>query len=401
MSFDADVIVVGGGLAGLSASLTAVREGLSVLVLERGEFSGAKNVSGGRMYVHALRQLVDISEAPLERPITKETYLIKCSNRTISFSFSDPESRNSYSVLRAKFDSWLAKKAEEEGVIISYNTLVLGAEREDGGMTVRTNRGDLRAPLVIEADGVTAGISRSLGLRKLEPHSLMLGVKEVVKLEGPPEEGEARVLVGFVGELLGGAFMYTNEDTLSLGATVKINSLQEGNKMARDLVEEIRESLGVTGEVLEYSAHLIPYYGYDKLPPLHAPNLLVTGDAAGLLINDGFVIRGMDLAIGSGMIAGKAAKRILSEGKPQDTSVYERMLRESFVLKDMYTARRAFTLMNEERLFRRYPELLCDVLARMFKVEGERKRLLEVVQEEASKRGLTLTKLARDLVKVM
>lgn len=77
------------------------------------------------------------------------------------------------------------------------------------------------------------------------------------------------------------------------------------------------------------------------------------------------------------------------------------MLRESFVLKDMYTARRAFTLMNEERLFRRYPELLCDVLARMFKVEGERKRLLEVVQEEASKRGLTLTKLVRDLVKVM
>lgn len=53
MSFDADVIVVGGGLAGLSAGITANREGLSTLILERGEYSGAKNVSGGGcMFTH-------------------------------------------------------------------------------------------------------------------------------------------------------------------------------------------------------------------------------------------------------------------------------------------------------------------------------------------------------------
>lgn len=80
MSFDADVIIVGGGLAGLSAAITANREGLSTIVLERGEYSGAKNVSGGRMYVHALLQLFPdaLERAPLERPVTKETYEIYC-----------------------------------------------------------------------------------------------------------------------------------------------------------------------------------------------------------------------------------------------------------------------------------------------------------------------------------
>ncbi|ABP94510.1 MULTISPECIES: FAD-dependent oxidoreductase [Metallosphaera] len=401
MSFDADVIVVGGGLAGLSAGITANREGLSTLILERGEYSGAKNVSGGRMYVHALKSLVNLEEAPLEKPIVRETYEITCGEKRLTFSFYDPNTRNSYSVLRAKFDPWLAKKAEEEGVLVMYETLVHDAVRENQGITVRTSRGDLRAKLVIEADGVTAGVSRYLGLRSLSPDSLMLGVKEVIKPDSVPEEGEARVLVGYLNGLLGGGFMYVNKDTLSIGATVKVNSLQKERVLARDIVEDLRTKLGVEGEILEYSAHLIPYYGYTKLPPLTAPNLLVTGDAAGFLINDGFVIRGMDLAIGSGIVAGRAAKKILDLGDPSNTKIYEDMLQESFVMKDLKTASRAFQLMNNERLFKVYPELFCRVLSRMFTVEGERKTLMTVFQEEVKRDGLTLTQVVRDLTKVM
>ncbi|MEM4080264.1 MAG: FAD-dependent oxidoreductase, partial [Metallosphaera sp.] len=198
-----------------------------------------------------------------------------------------------------------------------------------------------------------------------------------------------------------GAFSYVNKDTISLGATVKVNSLQSERVLARDLVELVREKLGIEGDILEYSAHLIPYYGYDKLPPVYAPNLLITGDAAGLLINDGFVIRGMDLAIGSGMIAGRAAKKILDQGDPTKTQVYEEMLNDSFVMKDMIIARRAFSLMNNERLFNAYPEILCSVLSRMFTVSGNRQRLLNVLIEEIKKRDLTLTETVKDLMEVL
>ncbi|HOU77777.1 MAG TPA: FAD-dependent oxidoreductase, partial [Syntrophales bacterium] len=43
-----DVIVVGAGLAGLAAAYTLADKGVEVLLLERGDYPGAKNVTGGR-----------------------------------------------------------------------------------------------------------------------------------------------------------------------------------------------------------------------------------------------------------------------------------------------------------------------------------------------------------------
>ncbi|NLP25566.1 MAG: FAD-dependent oxidoreductase, partial [Syntrophomonadaceae bacterium] len=69
-----DVIVVGGGLAGLAAAYTLAQEDLEVLVLERGDYSGAKNVTGGRLYLNPVRDLFpDLwKKAPLERFIAHE-----------------------------------------------------------------------------------------------------------------------------------------------------------------------------------------------------------------------------------------------------------------------------------------------------------------------------------------
>ncbi len=43
-----DAIIVGAGLAGSVAALVLAREGAQVLVIERGNSAGAKNVTGGR-----------------------------------------------------------------------------------------------------------------------------------------------------------------------------------------------------------------------------------------------------------------------------------------------------------------------------------------------------------------
>lgn len=140
-------------------------------------------------------------------------YIVK----KITFSF-EHKTKNSYTVLRAKFDQWLAKEAENEGVLISYSTLVTNARREGNYIIVETNRGELKAPLVIDAGGVTAPVLRYLGIKKLEPKTLMLGVKEVIdkRPDLPQDEGEARTIVGLLNGLKGGGFIYTNKDTLSL-----------------------------------------------------------------------------------------------------------------------------------------------------------------------------------------
>ena len=46
---DYDAIVVGAGLAGSTAAYCMAKAGLSVLILERGDTAGSKNVTGGRL----------------------------------------------------------------------------------------------------------------------------------------------------------------------------------------------------------------------------------------------------------------------------------------------------------------------------------------------------------------
>jgi electron transfer flavoprotein-quinone oxidoreductase len=405
LSFDADLIIVGGGLAGLSAGITAVKEGLNVILLERGEYSGAKNVSGGRLYIHSLLKLIPdaLERAPLERPITKETFEFYCGEKRLYFSFEEKGKKNSFSVLRAKFDRWLASEAESMGLLISYSTLVLNAYREGEGITLETNRGTLKAPLVIDASGVTSIVFRSLGLRKFAPDKWLLGVKEVIKTDVnlPEDEGEAKIIVGIIKGVKGGGFVYTNKDTLSIGMAVTFDSLPKSEVAAKDLVELYRQKLGIEGEVLEYSAHAIPYYGYKNLPPIYDKNVIAVGDSAGFVVNDGFTVHGMDLAIASGTIAGLASKKIIELHDYSRTDIYYTMLKESFILKHLELAWNRFNVINKAYTLSTYPEILCEVLSSMFTVEENRNTLIEEALVKLKEKGIGLTQAVVDLWKML
>ena len=53
-----DAIIVGGGLAGCSAAIVLARAGKEVLMIERGDYCGAKNMTGGRLYGHSLEKII-------------------------------------------------------------------------------------------------------------------------------------------------------------------------------------------------------------------------------------------------------------------------------------------------------------------------------------------------------
>ena len=113
---DFDAIIVGGGCAGSVAAYTLASAGKAVLVVERGNYAGAKNMTGGRIYAHSLAKVFpDYQDAPLQRKITHERISLMSpdSNFTIDYASRDleAEGNESYSVLRGPFDQWLAEKA--------------------------------------------------------------------------------------------------------------------------------------------------------------------------------------------------------------------------------------------------------------------------------------------------
>ena len=126
-----DVIVVGAGPAGITSAYVLAKAGLEVILIERGPYPGSKNIFGGVLYTTVLNRLIPNfwEEAPVERHIKGiEIFLISEVNalsiKVQSEEHNKPPYNNSFTVSRAKFDSWYAQKAEAAGALLINDTVV-------------------------------------------------------------------------------------------------------------------------------------------------------------------------------------------------------------------------------------------------------------------------------------
>ena len=111
------------------------------------------------------------------------------------------------------------------------------------------------------------------------------------------------------------------------------------------------------------------------MPTLFTDGMLVVGDAAGLALNMGIIVRGMDLAIASGVIGAEAIKAAGRKNNysAQSLATYKTMLDNSFVLKDLRTFRNVWRILNNRRLFTQYPDLMSELLIDLMSVGVEPK----------------------------
>ncbi|MDR0514579.1 MAG: FAD-dependent oxidoreductase [Coriobacteriaceae bacterium] len=409
---DFDVIIVGAGPAGSVAASVLAKEGKSVLVIERGAYAGAKNMTGGRLYSHALKKLFPQfeEEAPLERKITHEKISLISAQGNTTLDFTSPAlgiaGQDSYSVLRAPFDQWLASQAEAAGAEYIYGIAVESLIIEDGRVCgVCAGDDMIRAHVTILADGVNSLLAASAGLgAKLSPHRMAVGVKEVIELPEQviedrflcePQEGCAWLFVGDATKgHVGGGFLYTNRGSLSLGIVATLSDLCKSRVPIYQMLEDFKNHPAMrpvlkNGKTVEYSGHLIPEGGYRMVPTLYGNGCMVAGDAAMLCMNLGYQVRGMDLAIASGECSAHAAREALETGRydKEALSSYEGRLRESFVLRDMQASADFPDFMEStSRLFKGYPEMCQAIFQSLFVVDGKPgrplgKKLLSPVKE--------------------
>ncbi|MCU6340561.1 FAD-dependent monooxygenase [Escherichia coli] len=185
-----DAIVVGAGVAGSVAALVMARAGLDVLVIERGDSAGCKNMTGGRLYAHTLEAIIPgfAASAPVERKVTREkiSFLTEESAVTLDFHREQPDvpQHASYTVLRNRLDPWLMEHAEQAGAQFIPGVRVDALVREGNKVTgVQAGDDILEANVVILADGVNSMLGRSLGMVPAsDPHHYAVGVKEVIGL---------------------------------------------------------------------------------------------------------------------------------------------------------------------------------------------------------------------------
>jgi electron transfer flavoprotein-quinone oxidoreductase len=206
----------------------------------------------------------------------------------------------------------------------------------------------------------------------------------------------------------GGGFLYTNRESISLGVVIDSMALKKAKMPLADIAENIKfhpsiAPLIADGELMEYSAHLIPEGGIKTVPRLYGDGYMIVGDAAGLAINNGFTVRGMDYAIISGIAAADTAVAALAEGDCTAGALkkYETLL-QSNVLRDMETFRHTHDFMvSTPALYTTYPAILEDIVRNIFTIDGARSdRLTKILRRSIFDR-VTPWKLLRDWIKGM
>ena len=284
-----DVVIIGGGSAGLAALKHLSSIGIQSVLIEAGSTIGTKNVSGGILYsknpqigkVYNVDEIFEnfLQEKPWERQITK--YILNCvsKDKVLSIDLTDSheyQSNFGCSVLLNKLNSWFAKQSLEVaerlggGIISGVHVRNISWDDERGKTIIQTDElDDFEAKAVIASDGVNSEVAEITGARKkFSPSELYQGVKVVVKLPEEiieerfnliPGEGTAHIFAGDVtlGHI-GGGFLYTNINSLSAGVVCHYDSLISNPTGPNNLVNALLNNPFVK-EYIKDEVALEPY----------------------------------------------------------------------------------------------------------------------------------------------
>lgn len=422
-----DVVVVGAGPAGACAATVLARAGRNVLLLERGPFAGSKNMYGGVVYPRILDDLHPRwwEEAPIQRWVVRRSTMLLTDTQALTVDFRTQAwgrpPYNGATAYRPDFDHWLAGKADADGAQLLCSTTVTGLLRDPAGTVigVRTDRpdGDIRADVVIACDGVNSFLAKEAGLHgPVDAHHYTVGVKETIALPKTviderfgvrDREGVDIEIVGGTGGVNGGAFVYTNLDTLAVGVVLELPKLAAQQRRPEEIIAGLKAHPAIAplvegGEVRELSAHVIPEAGVTMMPKMTGDGMLVAGDAAALCLAAGIWLEGVNFAMASGIYAAEAVLEGLAAGDTSRAGLagYERRLNDTFVLRDHRKLRHAPKLVLSDRVQHLYPQLVANTVEAMFRVDNPTPKpgLRRILAGERKRLGIRRRDLLRDAV---
>ena len=378
-----DVVVVGGGPAGLAAAIRIkqLAAGASVCLVEKGSEVGAHILSGAVIESRALDELIPDwrdKGAPLDTPTTEDRVLYLTERRSFKVPMLGtvmPHMANhgNYIVSLGNVCRWLAEQAEALGVeiypgfaaaeLLERDGRIVGVATGDMGVTREGEHGanfaagmELHASYTLFAEGCRGSLSKQLmqrfGLRKgIDPQTYGLGIKELWEI--PAEQHRPGLVQHTFGWPLdrrtyGGSWLYHfGENLVSYGFVVGLDYantwLSPFDEMQRLKTHKAVATHLEGGKRLSYGARALSEGGLQSVPRLSFPGGALMGDAAGFLNVP--KIKGTHAAMKSGMLAAEAVVDALQGGRQAEPKSYTRKVRESWLwreLRDVRNVRPAF-----------------------------------------------------------
>lgn len=376
---DYDCIVVGAGPAGATAAYFMAKAGLSVLLLERGPYPGAKNCGGSSIVTEPINELFPEfwAELPYDRLVTTQAYWLLTADAAIGAAFESQAFRhapyNRLTVKRNALYSWLCHKARHAGATLQFNQLVTDILFEkQRAIGVAVGGCQVRSRAVILAEGAAAALARRYAFVPASHwQTLAFYVKETYALSAEAIESRFNLLpgqglvLGLVGYPSAGfnatASLHVFRDTLNLNIGIPLPKLAKLPFPPYELLQRTKNHPALTpllagSTPVEYGAALIPEGGYHAIPPLVHDGVLLAGDTASLVNGT----QGFNLAMWSGYYC---AQTMIEAKQQQDFSRnrlqrYQQLLSASILWKELQRNANIATLQRDlPSLFTRYSQV--------------------------------------------
>jgi len=375
-----DVLIIGGGPSGLATSIHLAdilkQNGQSarILLIEKGRAIGSHILSGAVVNPSVFKDLlpdVDFSEIPFNTRVTKDRTVLLTEKTAVALPFHLPHMSNSgnYIASLGQICRYLADKAGEKGVeiypgfsvdeILYKDGKVIGAKTKDTGIDHHGQQLEnfqpgtrIEAKLTIFAEGTRGSLAKmliqnfNLGEGRNE-QVYSLGCKELWTVpEGNIKAGQTYHTMGYPlnNDEFGGGFIYgLNDNKVVVGLVVGLD-YKDPSFDVHDAFQIWKTTSFVSkilkgGKMVEYGAKTLPEGGLYAIPKLFVDNALIVGDSAGLVAMP--ALKGIHLAITSGMLAAKTAAGALADNDTSEKRLqqYEDLVNKSAIHKELYPVR--------------------------------------------------------------
>ena len=377
-SMEFDVVIVGAGPAGLSASIQLKKLAqennldVSVCVVEKGSEVGAHILSGAVLEPRTLSELIPDWEnqgAPLNTPATDDRFFYLSTHKSFRLPTPPPmKNHGNYIISLGAFCRWLGTKAEELGVeiypgfaaseiLIDTDNKVYGIATGDMGLDVDGNPTDtyepgveLHSKFTLFGEGCRGSLAKILmetyNLEEnSDPQTYAVGIKELWEISSDQHKpGQITHTIGWPLDqnTYGGSFVYHLENNqVAIGFVVGLDYqnpfLSPFDEFQRFKTHPLIRPTLEDGKRISYGARALVEGGYQSLPKLTFPGGALIGDSAGFLNVP--KIKGTHTAMKSGMLAAESLINTLGEEPVQELFSYRESIEKSWLWKELKSVR--------------------------------------------------------------